>query len=416
MKVLLVADADACGVLDGPGPWLDELTRHLASRGHRVHALVRDSVADGAAAEAAASSRPGDVRARGPTWSHVTASHADDALVAALHAEPDVVHVTAVGGWSEATCARLARWPVMVDLWDFAAICPEATLLQQPGGSGCGMAWPAPACAACTRSERQLAMHAAHRMVAAATRLVARSAWARDRASRSLGRAVERLAVGVDTLRFGPAADAPAESALGARTGARVLFAGAPTEAHGIARALDLLVALNARVPGAELVVVGRDPANPRGVDAMRAEAAELGLAAQLRWLPDASPDDLPGLVAACDLAVSPGLAPEPHGVATVQAMAGARPVVAHAAGASLELIRHGEDGLLVPAGPVAPFAEAVASLLRDAPRRHALGEQARLVAMERHDREPALFALEESWHRLRRLRTREGGERDAAA
>ena len=39
-----------------------------------------------------------------------------------------------------------------------------------------------------------------------------------------------------------------------------------------------------------------------------------------------------------------------------------------------------------------------------------------RLVAMERHDREPALFALEESYDRLRRLRARSEGEPDVAA
>ncbi len=415
MKVLLVADAAACGVLDGPGPWLDELTRHLAGRGHRVHALVRAAGAERDDAPAAPASRPFTAPARSPTESLVAADRADEALAAALDADPDVVHVTTVTGWSEATAARLAHRPVLLDLWDFAALCPEGTLLRQPGASACALAWPAPECARCTRAPRPAAMPGAHRMVAAATRLVARSAWARDRLSRSLGRAVERFAFGVDTLRFAPEAPASARVPLVRGRTPRVLFAGSPTEPHGIARALDLLVALNARVPGVELVVAGRDPANPRGADALRTEAAELGLAAQLRWFPDATPDDLPPMIAACDLAVAPGLAPEPHGVAIVQAMAGARPVVAVAAGAALELIRPGEDGVLVPAGPVAPLADAVAALLHEPERRHALGEQARLGAMERHDRDPALFALEEGYHRLRRLRARPDEGRAAA-
>jgi glycosyltransferase involved in cell wall biosynthesis len=412
VKVLLVADAAACGALDGPGPWLDELTRHLARRGHRVHALVRGAV------ESEPSPRP--FRAEGPGLALVSAAEADAALQRALGTVPDVVHLAAPAGWSEASAAALARAPVLLDLWDFAAVCPESTLLQRPASAACPVAWPAPACRHCTRREREDAMSAVHRVVAAATRLAARSAWARDRLSRSLGRTVERLACGVDTLRFRPQPAAPGDPAVAALAiapaVARVLFAGAPTEARGGARVLDLLVALHARHPGVELVVAGRDAANPNAAAALGIEAGEMGLGAQLKLLPDTSPDDLPALIAACDLAVSPGLAPDPHGLALVQAMACARPVVAHAGGAAMELIRHGSDGLLVPAAEVAGFAGAVAGLLGDPARLSRLGEQARLTAMERHDLEPALFALEETYERLRRLRHGSDVERRDAA
>lgn len=67
----------------------------------------------------------------------------------------------------------------------------------------------------------------------------------------------------------------------------------------------------------------------------------------------------------------------ETQGLVLGEAMACHIPVVAVDADAPRELIEHGKDGLLVPDAD-GPFAEAVVSLLRDAPRRHAMGTFAR--------------------------------------
>lgn len=417
MKLLLAADAHACGALDGPGPWLDELTRHLLRRGHRVHVLVRD-----ARAPAAGGAEPRPFSA--PPESGATVAYAAPGAVRAawdraLAGAPDAVHLVGAAAWSEIAGDSLARAPVLVDLWDFEAICPTRGLLRNPGGTGCSEQWPSAACERCANDAARAVMPATARVIAGAARVAARSAWARDRMSRTLGRTVERLPWGVDTLRFRPEPDAAATAASDAvvRDGAaaRVWLAGTPSEARGVARLLDLLVALHSRVPGVRLLVSGRDPSNPNAATALAGEARELGLAGALELLPDADPADLPALIGACDLAIAPGVAPDPHGLPLVQAMACARPVVAHPAGATLELIRHGEEGLLVPAADVAAFATAVAALLRDRARADVLGQHARLAAIERHDLEPAVFALEETYRRLRVLRPAAAPERDAA-
>ncbi|WP_247042192.1 glycosyltransferase family 4 protein [Arthrobacter rhizosphaerae] len=61
-----------------------------------------------------------------------------------------------------------------------------------------------------------------------------------------------------------------------------------------------------------------------------------------------------------------------------VEAMASARPVVASQLPALAEIVDHGRSGLLVPAENPAALAEALASLLADAPLRQAMGRSGR--------------------------------------
>jgi glycosyltransferase involved in cell wall biosynthesis len=78
----------------------------------------------------------------------------------------------------------------------------------------------------------------------------------------------------------------------------------------------------------------------------------------------------------------------EPSGCpnASLEAMAAGHAVVATDAGGASEQIAHGETGLVVPRGDAAALGEAIASLLRDAPRRRALGEAAWARARDRFD------------------------------
>jgi len=69
---------------------------------------------------------------------------------------------------------------------------------------------------------------------------------------------------------------------------------------------------------------------------------------------------------------------------ALLEAMALGLPVVASRAGGNVDLVRHGEDGWLVPPRDSGAFAEALARLLGDAGLRRALGERARGTARER--------------------------------
>ena len=69
---------------------------------------------------------------------------------------------------------------------------------------------------------------------------------------------------------------------------------------------------------------------------------------------------------------------------ALLEAMALGLPVVASRAGGNRDLIRHGEDGWLVPPRDSAAFARALARLLADPQLRSALGQRARRTARER--------------------------------
>jgi glycosyltransferase involved in cell wall biosynthesis len=74
----------------------------------------------------------------------------------------------------------------------------------------------------------------------------------------------------------------------------------------------------------------------------------------------------------------------EGFGLAAAEAMAFARPVVAAAGGALLELVADGETGLLVPPRDAAALRRAVERLLADADLRERLGRAARARARER--------------------------------
>jgi glycosyltransferase involved in cell wall biosynthesis len=69
---------------------------------------------------------------------------------------------------------------------------------------------------------------------------------------------------------------------------------------------------------------------------------------------------------------------------ALLEAMALGLPVVASRAGGNVDLVRHGEDGLLVAPRDPAAFAAALARLLGDAELRRHLGARARRTSRER--------------------------------
>ena len=90
-----------------------------------------------------------------------------------------------------------------------------------------------------------------------------------------------------------------------------------------------------------------------------------------LGYRPDAAT-----LCAGFDVQAVPSLA-EPFGLVVLEAMVRGVPVVASAAGGIPEIVRHGRDGLLVPAGDAAALAAALEQLLADPERRAQLAAEA---------------------------------------
>jgi len=105
---------------------------------------------------------------------------------------------------------------------------------------------------------------------------------------------------------------------------------------------------------------------------ALEAMATSLGVADRVRFL--GRRDDVPDLLEACDVFALPSRR-EGLGVAALEAMARARPVVASRVGGLAETVVAGETGLLVPPDDPPALAGALARLVVDPPLRRRLGE-----------------------------------------
>ncbi len=105
---------------------------------------------------------------------------------------------------------------------------------------------------------------------------------------------------------------------------------------------------------------------------------------------------DVPALLAAADLFVMPSLS-EGLPLALLEAMFAGRAIVASAVGGIPEVIRDGQDGLLVPANDPAALAAALRRLLVDPALRRRLGESARTRAAEHY----AIGAMTDAYERL---------------
>ncbi|MBX3462117.1 MAG: glycosyltransferase [Planctomycetes bacterium] len=140
---------------------------------------------------------------------------------------------------------------------------------------------------------------------------------------------------------------------------------------------------------GAHLVVVGGEAfagheARVRGFGArLAALAATLGIADRTHFL--GHRDDAAAILGQLDVVAAPSTAPESAPRAISEAQAAGCAVVASAIGGTGELIRHGHDGLLVPAGDVGALRVAIGVLLADPERRRALGAAGRARALADH-------------------------------
>jgi len=400
VRALIVTRGLEPTTLDPVAVWLHELSGQLVVRGHRVTVLCTQAESGPTEAD------PEGVDVRRPAPSDVAG-----ALDEALHQVPDVVHIASPGTLSASSWEALDAEPLLLDLIDWSPLCPAGDLLRRPQGTACAEHYPVAPCADCVGHVRATAFAPIMQLARGGHGVVAHSAYARDRATLAMGHGVTLVTAGVEGQHFSlesRVAAAPDVAALAEpRENARVLLLGPPTPARGAYAVLDLLVALHARVHGLELVLAGRDVDDPDSGEVLLAEARALGFGEQLRVIPRVSNADLPALLAACDVGVAPGLAPDPYGLSIVQALAVGLPVVAHPAGVVPTLLQHGETGLLANATDLGGFADQVAGLLADQSQRKAYRESGRLAALERHDLERALFQTEEIYGRTRMPRSR---------
>jgi glycosyltransferase involved in cell wall biosynthesis len=188
---------------------------------------------------------------------------------------------------------------------------------------------------------------------------------------RRLGLARDRASIvpcGVDTSVFTP------RGAVAARTERRrLLVLGRLVERKGHEDAVRAL----ARIPDAELVVVGGPPAAELDRDPfvghLRAVAAEIGVADRLLFTGSVPRTDVPAWLRSADVVLAVPWY-EPFGITPLEAMACGRPVVASAVGGLVDSVAEGVTGDLVPARDPGRLGEVVAALLADDARRAAYG------------------------------------------
>jgi glycosyltransferase involved in cell wall biosynthesis len=134
-----------------------------------------------------------------------------------------------------------------------------------------------------------------------------------------------------------------------------------------------------------------------------------LGIGANVQFL--GHRDDVARILCDVDIVMQPSLT-EGLSNTILESMAAGRAVVATPVGGNPEVIRHGTTGWLVPVSSPRVLGEAASALIEDAPRRAALGLEARRLVREQFSVEAMVQATEGVYRdllrRARRHRVRE--------
>lgn len=131
-------------------------------------------------------------------------------------------------------------------------------------------------------------------------------------------------------------------------------------------------------VPEADFLIAGDGPDR----QALESRAHQLGLAERVRFL--GFRDDIPGLLAACDVFVLPSLY-EGFPLSILEALGVGKPVVASAVGGIPEVIQDGRTGLLVPAGDPGALADAIRRILNDSADARAMARAGQELVRENY-------------------------------
>jgi len=163
---------------------------------------------------------------------------------------------------------------------------------------------------------------------------------------------------GVEIERFHPADPPPPGSAPPATAGLHVLTLRRLVPRNGV----DVLVEAWRRASLGEkatLTIAGAGPELGR----LKHLTHDMPEVRFLGYVPD---EQLPELYRSADLFVVPSVSGEGFGIVAAEALASGIPVVATDGGATGELVRHGSDGLIVPARDADALAAAITRLGRD--------------------------------------------------
>lgn len=150
-----------------------------------------------------------------------------------------------------------------------------------------------------------------------------------------------------------------------------ILFLGLVGARKGVPQLVDALTRLGARNDWCAVI------AGNGAVEQTRAVLAERGLAERVTMPGWVGPADVTRLLAAADILVLPSFE-ENLPMSVIEGMAHGLAVVTTPVGATEDIIRDDETGLLVPAGDVEALTAALTRLLSDRGLRQRLGDAAR--------------------------------------
>lgn len=137
-----------------------------------------------------------------------------------------------------------------------------------------------------------------------------------------------------------------------------------------------------ARVPSAHLVLVGDALFGETDYAwALREQADKLGIAGRVHFT--GFQHDVPAWMNAMDLIVHASTNPEPFGLVIIEAMAAGKPVIAANGGAVPEIVRHGENGLIVEPDQPSALADAITAVQRSPELAARLSAQGRIDAAQ---------------------------------
>ena len=173
--------------------------------------------------------------------------------------------------------------------------------------------------------------------------------------------------------RWRPPALLDRERALGEGP-VRLIYVGLVIPRKGLLPLIEALAQVRAQ--NWRLDVVGSLNMDRRYANRCRKLCAHLGLAPRIRFRGAIADSDLMELMAAAHLLCMP-FAYEGFGITTAEAMRCGVPVMGSTAGATRELINHGENGLLFDPGDIPGVATALSQLAADRGRLSAMGRSA---------------------------------------